>query len=629
MIRKFCVMSAGVAALTLPVGSQAFNFSNDEGTVKGSLVSTVGVGFGYRVAPQSCSSIGDPGLCGGGSNVAQYSNGDYGDLNYGQHQLFSAQLKGTHELLTEFGDGYKAMARGTWVYDPAALATNYMQMSKEGENQVAKDVRILDLWLSKDFALDGNKARWRLGNQVQNWGESLYSAGGVNVTNALDVQKLLVPGTLLKEAVIPAPMLSFGATFGNGFTLDSYYQFWWNRSRQPPVGSYWSASNLYDKGRDPFNVGNYAPLSGLNANFGSWNAGAIAASQNGGGRASRAQIDAINAQLLAYDPTGLYGNTFVLNNLPDQVARSQGQYGIALHYRPEGKSLDLGAYVLNYHDKSPVLTYPNSSYSYQWNFLEDRKMYGVSANFPVGPVAVGWELSYRPKDALLLGACFRADGTGTSPGNPPDGNTNASLVATCPGYIDKERWQTHLTQQIYIEPGLGGRLLDLLGGATSAVFTAEEVGIYMPGVSPTTTYTRTIGGNTFYQYADAGYILWKQDGAKYGLPYAVAGGGGTAFSWGFTADFNFTYDGSVIPGWQLTPGLTFYDSVKGDTPDLNINFLHGVKSTNLYLLFTQSPGPGGRNWAAGLNYTNFFGGDAQRNFYADRDFVGGFVQYNF
>jgi hypothetical protein len=49
----------------------------------------------------------------------------------------------------------------------------------------------------------------------------------------------------------------------------------------------------------------------------------------------------------------------------------------------------------------------------------------------------------------------------------------------------------------------------------------------------------------------------------------------------------------------------------------------------MYLLFNQSPGPSGRNWAAGLNYTMYFGGDDLRQPFSDRNFVGGFVQYNF
>jgi hypothetical protein len=271
--------------------------------------------------------------------------------------------------------------------------------------------------------------------------------------------------------------------------------------------------------------------------------------------------------------------------------------------------------MMNYHDKAPVVNYINNQSSFQYGFLEDRKMYGVSANFPVGAVAVGWELSYRPKDAVELGFCF----------NNSDNARNAIsgaglLTGTCAGYKDYQRYQSHLTQQIYIEPslwgGAGGTILSILGGATNAIFTAEEVGVYMPGFDANNPIQTASG---VWQTVDAGYSFWHNNAFT----------AGTNFSWGYTADFNWTYDGSLIKGWQVTPGATFYDSVKGDTPNVNANFFHGARAVNMYLLFNQSPGPSGRNWAAGLNYTMYFGGDDLRQPFSDRDFVGGFVQYNF
>jgi len=298
--------------------------------------------------------------------------------------------------------------------------------------------------------------------------------------------------------------------------------------------------------------------------------------------------------------------------------KNSGQYGLSLHYRPEGLSLDLGMYMMNYHDKAPVINYistaAGSQTSFQYAFLEDRKMYGVSANFPVGAVAVGWELSYRPKDAVELGFC------GTTPDQARTISTTTFSGSICQGYKDYQRYQSHLTQQIYIEPslwgGAGGTILSILGGATNAVFTAEEVGVYMPGFDANNPINTAPG---VYQLVDAGYAFWHNAG------YSA----GTNFSWGYTADFNWTYDGSLIKGWQVIPGATFYDSVKGDTPNVNANFFHGARAVNMYLLFNQSPGPSGRNWAAGLNYTMYFGGDDLRQPFSDRDFVGGFVQYNF
>jgi len=595
MNKKLIAALVSAGLLSVPLTSHALvEFTSEDGSIKTDIVSTVGVGFGYRLKGMDSALSGDAGITGSAPNSTQWVDGYYGDANYGQHQLFSAQIKGTHEVLTDYSGGYKSMLRGSYTYDPAAEKNiSYVDFNDAGRNQIARDTRILDAWVSKDFELDGNKARWRFGNQVQNWGESLYAVGGISQTNSLDYQKLAVPGTLLKEAVIPAPMFSFGTTFGNGFSFDSYYQFRWNRNVVPPVGSYFSVNNMFGQGARFYD---YATSDA-----------AFARQLNGSGLVSQAKLTA------AYNSLGEAAGNAPLGTV--QSPKNSGQYGFSLHYRPEGLSLDLGAYVMNYHDKAPIINYIGSGQSsFQYGFLEDRKMYGVSANFPVGAVAVGWELSYRPKDAVEMGYCFN---------NAADARSFGSSYANfsyCSGHKDYQRYQSHLTQQIYIEPslwgGAGGTLLNILGGATNAVFTAEEVAVYMPGFDANNPIQTSPG---VWQMVDAGYAFWHNGGFT----------AGTNFSWGYTADFNWTYDGSLIKGWQVTPGATFYDSVKGDTPNVNANFFHGARAVNMYLLFNQSPGPSGRNWAAGLNYTMYFGGDDLRQPFSDRDFVGGFVQYNF
>ena len=185
------------------------------------------------------------------------------------------------------------------------------------------------------------------------WGESIYGIGGINQANALDLQKLMVPGTQLKEAVIPAPMVSIASGLGKGVNVEAFYQFGWNRNRVPPVGTYWSVGDIYDKGRGPlfFNPNNF-------------NVGGVDS-------ASPAFVDGVNS--------------FTVPVLSDRDAKNQGQFGVAMHLKPEGTSLDLGLYFMNYHDKMPVLTYildPNLGPEAQWSFLENRQLYGVSANFP-------------------------------------------------------------------------------------------------------------------------------------------------------------------------------------------------------------------------------------------------------
>ena len=128
-----------------------------------------------------------------------------------------------------------------------------------------------------------------------------------------------------------------------------------------------------------------------------------------------------------------------------------------MHLKPEGTSLDLGLYFMNYHDKMPVLTYifdPNVGPEAQWSFLENRQLYGVSANFPLGNWAVGFEGSYRPKDAVALTSCFGQGGT-------LDAQNNPSPAANCPGWVDERKFQFHLTGLLTLTPGDHGWFLDL------------------------------------------------------------------------------------------------------------------------------------------------------------------------
>jgi hypothetical protein len=133
------------------------------------------------------------------------------------------------------------------------------------------------------------------------------------------------------------------------------------------------------------------------------------------------------------------------------------------------------------------------------------------------------------------------------------------------------------------------------------------------------------------QVPAAGYGFWKGPAMApmdLGLgagtaTYNSVAGQGTAHSYGYTVDFNWTYDNKIIKGWQVTPGVTFFQAVGGFTPTLTGNFFEGAKSLNLYILFNQNPPS---RWQAGINYTNFFGNN---QLLADRDFVGGFITRNF
>lgn len=553
-MRNLCrTIIATSVALACSGPAFAFKFETDNGSIKGSLDSQLTLGMGMRLMGQDCALVGDPGTtCNPSSTANQWTVGDDGNQNYNKGHLFSGYLKGTHELLLQFPDSWKFMARGSWMYDPMATRTERTSINGDAAGLIARNTSLLDLWVSKDFQIADQSARVRVGNQVVSWGESIFVPGGINSTNALNLQKLNVPGTQLKEAVLPAPMVSFASGLGHGMNLEAYYQFGYNTNILPPVGSYFNAGDAFGRG---------------------WQNGLV----NGG---------PANAGVQAYE------------HKPD----GNGQYGVSLHFRPESVQADFGFYVMNYHDKMPNVLL-NSNGATELEYLKNRQLFGVSTNFNLGNWALGGELSYRPRDAIALAPV----------GGIACGGGNVCHLST-----DGEKYQAHLTAQLQLTPGDYGQFLKLLK-ADTAYFTAELVGIRYPGVSQGKRYN--INGTVYGP--SAGGLPWL-DGSGGNALSNVTGVQGTANSAGAVVDFNWTYDSTLISGWQVTPGVTVSRGLYGYTPNVLGNFMQGAGSVNFYVLFNQNPSV----WQAGINYTRYYG-SATAQPLRDRDFIGAFLTRNF
>ena len=205
---------AAAAALMVVESSGAFTF--EWGEVKGSFDSSVSLGAGARTESPSASyvspvyDLGGGGGISGGGNMGQFSGiTDQGDINYRRGDLFTGYLKGSHELLLKMpSENLTFMARVNWLRD---FVAGHVTGDLSGQDQVASMVgtapslrdglpseartdlafkaRLLDLWVSKSFYIGENRARVRFGNQVINWGESIYEIGGINSTNAVDANK--------------------------------------------------------------------------------------------------------------------------------------------------------------------------------------------------------------------------------------------------------------------------------------------------------------------------------------------------------------------------------------------------------------------------------------------------------
>ncbi len=591
---------------TAATSAYGYDFTTGLGDLTGSWVTNLTGGAGIRTKNPSCSLTGDPNSfgCGASANTNQWGAADDGDLNYRKGQPFSTYISATSELLFKMpSEGLKFMIRGTGMYDFLAGDTNRTPLSSTSAAQVVYNAQLLDLWGEKDFTINGRNAHVRLGNQVINWGESVFAQGGINATNSLDVQKLLIPGSQLKQALLPAPIISFAADLSHGFSTEDYYQFSWNGNRYPPVGSFWSLSNSLGRGTDPYT------LSTTNLNVNGPSAGTIAGSNSG----NQNIINGINNGLVNGAFAGPPFNDIGLPVNWQAPSKYHPQFGMKFNYSPRSFDANFAVYYENYTDKSPVLS-AMANGTLDWSYLQNRQLFGASANFGIGNWAIGTELSYRPHDAVAMSGCY-------GPGGPLDMNTNGVAGVNCRQWADMKKFQYDINGLLALTRS-EYPFLKLLG-ADQATLTWELTWIYYPGLSQRGV-TRTVDGQTVTQVPQAGYLPWLNNGSNLGYPIGMAQG--TSSSVGATIDFNWTYDGTLIRGWQVTPGMTFADGLYGYTPTLTANYLQGAKSLNLYVLFNQNP----TVWQAGINYTLFWGGhNTVGNPYSDRNFVGMFVTRNF
>lgn len=288
---------------------------------------------------------------------------------------------------------------------------------------------------------------------------------------------------------------------------------------------------------------------------------------------------------------------------PDKPKNS-GQFGVSLRYQPEGIQANFGFYAMRYHDKAPVVTYANPAAftGAYYSYLENRTLFGVSTNFSLGDWAIGAELSYRPKDAVSLHtlAANNVDGNGCLPGGK------------C--YTEEKKFQFHLTGLLSMTPGDYGGILNFLG-ADTATFLGEVAVVSYPSLKKNYRGVPVAAGFWGWGFVD------PTDPA-FGTPVSV----GTKTSWGYNFDFSWTYDGKIIPGWQVTPEIYFFHAVKGRTPNGMALFMEGAKSANFIVTFTKNPA----KWAVGVNYAKFWGGSSILDQpLKDRDFVGAYVTHNF
>jgi hypothetical protein len=465
--------------------------------------------------------------------------------------------------------------RGTWVGDFKAGDTRRTELSSDAKKIAVHNATLLDAWVSKDLKLGDRNATVRLGNQVISWGEDIFIIGGINQINAFDLRKIHTPGTQVKEILRPAPMLSINTGINDAVSAEAYYQFKWNAFRFDPVGTFFSGADVVGAGQRPA----YIPTSSL-APF---------------GLCTPTACGDIGA--------GIQNSVNVVPFEDDKRPPKGQQFGLAMRFKPKGIDTEFALYYERYHDKLPFTTLftdpGNPVYAsanaiaigYYNEYGKNKDLFGASFNTKVGPVAVGGELSYRPKDSVAI------DGSVPFAGRYSvfdTANADANGRMTVRGYVEEKKIQAHLTALYFTEVNSPAGALVRALGAAEGTLLAEVAITHYPNL----------------KVGEIPYLIFP----SYESP--------TKTSWGYAMEFDLSYPRVWGSDWNLTQSTVFTHDVAGISPN-TLPFVKGRKSLFVGALFDK-----GSEWKMQFGYTAFFGGGLS-NIIRDRDNLSASLLYSF
>lgn len=223
------------------------------------------------------------------------------------------------------------------------------------EDYAMQDTRLSSAYVWGDFDLGGKTLNVRLGEQVISWGEALFMQDGINQVNPADLSALRLPGSEIKDALLPLPMLYVQAPITDSLSAEAFYQFGWGNSEPDPVGTLYSTTDAF------FGRGAESVIVDLDFIDGSPAAIAAATGLPQAGistkQATEQLVRAYNAVVRGMGNTAMtdpMATRLSNNKLNDVEPRDDGQFGLAFRYMAESlNNTEFGFYFMNYHSRKP------------------------------------------------------------------------------------------------------------------------------------------------------------------------------------------------------------------------------------------------------------------------------------
>jgi len=604
---KMRPISLLVATLFVSGVAHAGEFTMDNG-IEGRWSVNASVGTNIR-AKDADSNLIMAGNGGTGGTTATPPTGhgaqDDGNLNFKKGDAFSTIAKVIGEVDLK-KDNYGLFVRAKAWHD-YQLANNGVSngSSANGYQAGAKlndssfdalskfsGAALLDAYVSMDTYVANDKpVTVKVGNQVVNWGESLFIPG-INQFNAFDLSAARKPGTQVKEILLPIPQISFNLGVAENTSLEAFYQFDWKKNILDGCGTYWGVVNTYNCS----------------------DTGAVVAA--GPFQSQSSYTNYIGGAVVG-------GRNAIMSNGGTVNGSDSGQWGLAGRYFSPELSTEFGAYYVNYNQRSPILsilfnasTVPHSAYTevapykinYAWDYsAKDIQVLGLSMSTNIAGWSVFGEASYT-KDLpvqingpdLLAGAT-----TGSGPLGSLLGTTrNQNILFHGYGLLDKNQIQLSTVKSF---PNILG--------AESLGFVGEVAYQHWSGIGDPATSIRYGRGFVFGQAATATLAC---DTTK--MTNCENDGFATKNAWGYRGQFELSYP-NLFAGVNLKPRLFFSHDVSGYSADGT--FVKDRKALGLGARFDYLG-----KYYADLSM-NHFNRSAKYDIFRDRDFYSAVVGVNF
>jgi hypothetical protein len=599
-----------LAVALLGAGSvHAMQFTLGE-EVKASVDTTITYGISVRASKRDPALIG---IANGGTSRSV--NEDDGDRNFDKGDAFANLIKATTDVEVKWRN-FGFFGRGSAFYD--FDLNDSEKLGPAGRDRLGRNVVGLDGFVFGSFEPMGKNLRVRAGRQVISWGESTFIPNGINIVNPVDVSKLRVPGSELKEAFIPTTGIWVSQELTGSATLEAFYLTNFDKTRIDPRGSYFSSNDYAsdDGSRVYVGFGRRRDQGSLPGRF-LPPGNPIPPNTPTLGPLTHAVIGPFDFPAAVGAPRS-----------PDREASDDGQYGLALRYLAKDfGNTEFGFYFVNYHSRIPlfsgikgtvtsaltgvVVPIPppapagttvnlgvaaghTGTGTYFAEYPEDIRMYGFSFNTQ-GParIALQGELSYRPNlpvqlattELLLaaLGAPNLITGFTQIPGQP----TGATAAALVPNGTYIQGWRRLKASQLQIT---GTKSWPNVLRAEQAILVAEA------------------GFNWFHSLPDdlkvngpALHLPATQLGTLVSSPPALSRqteGFLTDFSWGYRLAGRLEYN-NLLFGGNVAPRFAYSDDVRGIGPTFN----EKAKSFSLGVSWDYQ-----RKWIVDVQYTGYFGG---------------------